>query len=504
MKKTAIIIGAGPAGLTAAYELLEKTNIKPIVLEMSNQVGGLSKTLNYKGNYIDIGGHRFFSKSDKIMKWWQNILPIEPLKEENRKDKEKLLIRKRLSRIYFSQKFFDYPITLSKKTIINLGFWRMLKITMSFLWIRIFPIKKEKNLEDFFINRFGKELYNTFFRNYTKKVWGRPCRKIKPEWGSQRIKKISMLKICQHALKKFLQEKKEEGDIKQKKTETSLIDKFLYPKFGPGQLWEKVAKIIKTKGGEIRNNQKVVGVYESKKGKQIAKVKIKNFADNRERILKADYFFSTMAIQDLIKAWQRNVPQEVRKVAQGLKYRSLLVVGLLLKKMKTKLPDNWIYIQEPNVKLGRLQIFNNWSPYLVKNPQTVWLGLEYFCNQDDDLWKKPQKAMKKLAIKELVKIGLIREKEVQDAVVIKTAKAYPAYFDSYERLDTIKDFVNQFENLFLIGRNGMHHYNNQDHSMLTAIEAVKNIIKNTPRKKKNIWSINSENEYHEKKKLKID
>lgn len=513
--KTAIIIGAGPAGLTAAYELLNKTNIKLIIYEMANEVGGISKTINYNGNRIDLGGHRFFSKSDRIVRWWQNILPIQQqniatqnLQGIDSLDPEKtdriMLMRRRISRIFFLRKFFDYPISLNFNTFLNLGIVRTIKIIFSYIKIRFFPIKSEKSLEDFFINRFGKELYLTFFKDYTGKVWGVPCNQIKPEWGAQRIKGLSISKAILHAIKMIVLN---DYSINQQNIETSLIGQFMYPKFGPGQMWEEVAKIVKEKGGEIYLNHRVIGLeYQLNK---IVQVKIKNETTGDIIIKKGDYFFSTMPVKELIQSFGESINQEVQQVARGLMYRDFITVGLLVKKLKIKnetkikannniIPDNWIYIQEEDVKLGRLQIFNNWSPYMVKDKNTVWLGLEYFCNEGDELWSNSDSNFIRFAIHELTKIDFIEEEDVLDSVIIRMPKAYPAYFGTYDQFDIIRNFIDKYENLFLVGRNGMHRYNNQDHSMLTAMTAVENIIKDN-KSKDNIWSINVEETYHEEK-----
>ena len=521
-RKTAIIIGTGPAGLTAAYELLIKTDIKPIIFEVSSDIGGISKTINYKGNRIDLGGHRFFSKSERVMKWWQEILPLQgapskddlildrniPLSKETdapdpQKQDEVLLVRSRLSRIFFLRKFFNYPISLNLKTLQNLGILRIIRIGWSYLTIRLFPIRKEKNLEDFFINRFGKELYLTFFKDYTEKVWGVPCSKIKPEWGAQRIKGLSITKAIIHALKNIFSK---DVSIDQKKTETSLIGQFLYPKYGPGQLWEKVAELITEKGGEVNLNQKVVGIETNKD--KIISVIIRNEKTGKELEIESDYFFSCMPVKDLINS-MKNVPGNINEIANGLIYRDFITVGLLLNKLKIKnhtkhktindiVPDNWIYIQERDVKAGRLQIFNNWSPYMVKDENNVWIGLEYFCNEGDELWNMADKDFAEFAVNEFCKIGIIEKEDVLDSVVIRMPKTYPAYFGTYDQFDMIREFTDKIENLFLIGRNGMHRYNNQDHSMLTAMTAVENIINNI-KTKDNIWNINTEQEYHEKK-----
>lgn len=500
--KKAIIIGAGPAGLTAAYELLKKTDIQPILIEEYHMVGGISRTEQYKGNRMDLGGHRFFSKSDVVMNWWKEIFPVEeelsqplPFKE---KDKV-MLLRNRLSRIFFLRRFFNYPVSLSMDTIRNLGFLRLLKIGISYTAIRILPRKKEQSLEDFFINRFGKELYKTFFKDYTEKVWGVKCSEISADWGSQRIKGLSVSKAILHALKSI---KKKNTDIEQKDTETSLIEKFLYPKYGPGQLWEEVASRIQKQGGEILLNHKAIGLQAQ--GQNIISVKVCT-PDGSSKTIEGDYVFSSMPIQDLIRGLDARVPDPICKIAAGLVYRDFMTVGLLLNKLKIKdrsqnkiVPDTWIYIQERDVKIGRLQIFNNWSPFLVADEQKVWIGLEYFVNEGDEMWTMPDEEFIRFAIGELSHIGIISQEDVLDATLIRVPKAYPAYFGTYPQLSEVIEYTGQFENLYLIGRNGMHKYNNQDHSMLTAITAVDNIIQRRT-DKNNIWSINTEEEYQESK-----
>lgn len=534
-QKKAIIIGAGPAGLTAAYELLDKTDIKPVIYEMSDEIGGISKTVKYKGNRIDIGGHRFFSKNERVMKWWQNIMPLQgapakddlilkrdiPLHKEcskreiGQKESKKIvapdpeiednvmLNRGRLSRIYFLRKFFNYPITLNSNTIKNLGALRMLKIGLSYSKVAISPIKDEKTLEDFYINRFGRELYSTFFDDYNVKLWGVPCSKIEPDFGAQRVKGLSITKVITHAIKsKF----SNDSSLEQKKVETSLIEQFMYPKFGPGQIWEEVADIITQNGGEIHFNHEATGIEHDEDN--ITKIKIKDHKSGEIKTIEGDYFFSTMPVKDLISS-MKNVPDDVHDVANGLMYRDFITVGLLLNELKIKnetkqktinniVPDNWIYIQERDVKLGRLQIFNNWSPYLLEDDTKSWIGLEYFCNEGDELWNASDDEFTQFAIEELAKIDIINKEDVLDNVVIRVQKTYPAYFGTYNQFDRVKSFTNKFNNLFLIGRNGMHRYNNMDHSMLTAMTAVENIINNI-NSKDNLWSINAEEEYHEEK-----
>ncbi len=522
-QEVAIIVGAGPAGLTAAYELLDKTNIKPVILEKSEEIGGISRTVNYKGNRIDIGGHRFFSKSDKIMNWWINILPLQgPSVRENlsieknnylknnicqsnnfpdpEKSDKLMLNRNRVSRILFTRKFFDYPISLNYNTLHDLGIERTAKIGISYLKTVLNPIDDEKSLEEFFINRFGRELYLTFFKDYTEKVWGVPCNRIKADWGSQRIKGLSIKKTLYHSL---MSEFSKKSLFSQKKVETSLIGEFMYPKFGPGQMWEEVARKIVKNGGEIYLNHKVVGIKTNNNNVTCVKTidgsdQIKNWEGN--------HFLSSMPVKELIESFNE-VPIRILEVARGLVYRDLIVVGLLLKQLKIKnqtktktindiVPDNWIYIQERDLKLGRVQIFNNWSPYLVKDSNNVWLGLEYFCNEGDKLWKMSDIAFKDFAIDELVKLGFINTEDIIDNLILKVEKTYPAYFGSYDKFNLIREFSDRFTNLYLIGRNGMHRYNNMDHSMLTAMTAVDNII-NGVKSKENIWNINAEEDYQE-------
>jgi len=448
--KTALIIGAGPAGLTAALELLEKKDIHPIVVEQESFVGGISRTVEHNGNRMDIGGHRFFSKNDWVMNWWKSIYGD-------------MMLRPRLSRILYMRKFFDYPVSLNANTIKGLGLWRMAKIGMSYLKSSLFQIKEEKNLQDFMLNRFGKELYLTFFKDYTEKVWGIPCEQISAEWGAQRIKGLSIAKTIKHALFKNTKE-------------TSLIDEFLYPKLGPGDLWQRAADKVLELGGEIKFNTK------------IEKLNLKEY----------DYVLSSMPVKDLINAME-DVPPNIKEIANGLVYRDFITIGVLLSKLEIgNIKDNWIYVQESDVKVGRLQIFNNWSEYLVKDKSKIWLGMEYFANEGDDLWSMSERVFSKFAITELEKIGVAKKENVLDTVVVKVPKAYPAYFGTYNKFSELKAWLDGIDNLFLIGRNGMHKYNNMDHSMLSAKEAV-NAIHSGSKDKSAIWSVNSEEDYHEGK-----
>jgi len=517
-QKVAIIIGAGPAGLTAAIELQRHTGIKPILLEASTQVGGLSRTVRYNGNRMDIGGHRFFSKSDRVMQWWLDLMPLEagegelryrgqsremphsPATTDPADENLVMLVRQRKSRIYFMRRFFDYPIRLTPDTLRKMGPKRTVRAGLSYLRSACFPRRHERTLEDFLINRFGRELYETFFRSYTEKVWGVPCTEISAEWGAQRIKGLSLRAVVAHFLKKKLGSRNE-SDIAQKETQTSLIEKFLYPKLGPGQLWERAAEIVRSNGGEIHHGIQVDRI--NVKDGLIQSVEARS-ADGRQCAFSGDYFFSTMPVRELIRGFSVEVPAEVRKVSEGLVYRDFINVGLLANKLRltepdgTQLKDNWIYIQESDVLVGRLQIFNNWSPWLVKDDQKVWIGLEYFCNDTDPIWKLSDKEMADLAIAEIAKIGILNPEDVEDFHVEHVPKTYPAYFGTYDRFDLIREYLDSFENLFLIGRNGMHKYNNQDHSMLTAMAAVENIV-NGVAAKDNIWAINTEMDYHEEK-----
>ncbi len=523
-KKKALIVGCGPAGLTAAIELLKNSDVQPIVFEMSNDIGGISKTVNYKGNRIDIGGHRFFSKSTRVMNWWKEVMPIqnkpalddiilkrklpESLGEKGVDPEKKdlvLLFRNRLSRIFYLRYFFDYPISLKWDTFKRLGFLRIIRIGLTYVQINIFPIRDEKTLEEFLINRFGKELYSTFFKDYTEKVWGVSCNNIPADWGAQRIKGLSITKTLSHAIKNIF---RRDQSLEQKETETSLIGQFLYPKLGPGQLWEEVARKVVELGGEIYFNQKAVGI--DIEDTSVTSLSVYNSEKDEVTTHSCDYVISTMPVKELIEAIPREkIPSNVSEVAKGLVYRDFITVGLLLKKLLLKndterktindmIPDHWIYIQEKDVRLGRLQIFNNWSPYMVADKDTIWVGLEYFCNEGDSLWQKSDGEFIDYAMYELEHIGFIDKSDVLDSTLLRVPKTYPAYFGTYDRFDEIRAYTDTISNLFLIGRNGMHRYNNADHSMLTAMIAVENITNNISTKKE-IWEVNTEEEYHEEK-----
>jgi protoporphyrinogen oxidase len=536
MGKIAIIAGAGPAGLTAAYELLKRTDIHPIVCESTNAIGGIAQTYNYKGNRIDIGGHRFFSKEKRVMDWWFNILPLQgapasddlekghdidfatesimehlgthmkktvPAPDPETEDRV-MLQRPRLSRIFYRKHFFPYPIGITLLVARRLGFWNTFLIGMSYIKRQVFPVKDETYLDAFYKNRFGDRLYTTFFEAYTEKVWGVPCNHIRADWGAQRVKGLSLKRAVTHAIKDLLSS---DFKKKQEERETSLITRFFYPKFGPGQMWETVTEQIKECGAEVRMQTRVIGVQH--KDNRVVSATVEHIETGKIEEIACDYFFSTMPIKHLAGMMHPRPPEKVIEVAEGLSYRDFLTVGLLVNKLHVQekgknsaddVPDNWIYIQEGGVRVGRVQIFNNWSPYMVADRKNhIWIGLEYFVNEGGDLWIKPDADMIKLGISEMEKIGFLKGEDVVDACVLRMPKAYPAYIGSYDQLHVVRDYVESIPNLFLIGRNGMHRYNNQDHSMLTAMMAVDNIVAGV-QSKSALWDVNVDMVYHEEKK----
>jgi protoporphyrinogen oxidase len=519
MGKTAVIIGAGPAGLTAALELLRQTDIKPIVLEESTFVGGISRTVNNGGNRMDIGGHRFFSKSKEVMDWWESILPIQgaPALDDILLDRDKelqpegpdpekedrvMLVRDRVSRIFFLRHFFDYPISLKWSTFAGMGLRNTVRVGFGYLKSVIHKLP-ETSLENFYVNKFGRPLYEMFFEDYTEKVWGVHPSKIGADWGAQRVKGLSVMSILKDVLTKPFRKK----SIDQQKVETSLIERFIYPKYGPGQLWETVASEIVKAGGELRLSSKVSGIV-VKDGKVVA---VEVDSPEGKETIEGDYVFSSMPVKDLVKAVKGvEVPREVAAVAEGLPYRDFVTVGVLAKKLKItngtkiktfedRVPDTWIYVQERDVKVGRLQIFNNWSPYMVSDYKgTMYVGMEYFCDEGDELWSMSDPDFVEMALDELEKIGVADKKDVLKADRIKVKKAYPAYFGTYSEIAKVREWLDEIPNLYCVGRNGQHRYNNMDHSMLTAMEAVR-CVKDNLTTKDNVWEVNTEKEYHESK-----
>jgi len=515
--KKAVIIGAGPAGVTAAYELLKQSKeYEVLILEESQEIGGISRTVRYNGNRMDIGGHRFFSKDVRVTKWWDEVMPRQgqpafddrklnrqvPLAEggpDPEKEDRVMLTRRRVSRIYYKKKFFDYPVKMNAKTIKNMGFLTTMQAGFSYLF-SVVAKKPEDNLENFYINRFGRKLYSMFFEGYTEKLWGRHPKEIGADWGSQRVKGLSILAILKDVVFKVL------PGSKNHKVETSLIEEFQYPKYGPGQLWETAAAEVEKMGGEIRKGCKVTGIRTV--GNKIESIVYQ--CEGKEVTVEGDVFISSMPVKDLV-AGMNDVPQKLQTIAAGLPYRDFVTVGLLVNKLNLKnetnlttlsniVPDCWIYVQDVGVKLGRIQIFNNWSPYLVADPEnTVWIGLEYFVTEGDTYWNMSEEEWVAFGIAELIKMGVISdEKDVLDSYRERVKKAYPAYFDTYYEMDQLIPYLDRFGNLYCVGRNGQHRYNNMDHSMATSFEAVSNIL-NGREDKKNIWSVNTEKEYHEEK-----
>ncbi len=519
MKKV-IIIGAGPAGLTAAHTLLKSgKDYEAVILEESDQIGGISRTVNYNGNRMDIGGHRFFSKDEHVMQWWTERMPLQGSDAYDDKllgrsktlakkgpDPEKedtvMLVRQRISRIIYKKKFFDYPISMKPQTFINMGFLQTMRAGFSYLASTVHK-RKEDSLENFYINRFGKVLYSMFFEGYTEKLWGRHPREISAEWGEQRVKGLSISAIFLDVFRKLFTKSDH------RKTETSLIEEFWYPKYGPGQLWECVAKEIESLGGRIIK-QACVDVVSVSPGNVF--VEYADGVSQTKTKLEGDIVISSMPLKDLIECMGPNVPMQVQQIAKGLPYRDFVTIGLLVKELKLKnrtaiktindiVPDCWIYVQDTGVKLGRIQIFNNWSPYMVKEiDQYVWIGLEYFCKEGDSFWNMTDEESRRFATEELIKMGVLdSENQVLDAHRERVKKAYPAYFDTYAQLDRVVSYLDQFPDLYCVGRNGQHRYNNMDHSMVTAFEAVNNITQNISGKH-NVWNVNTEKSYHEVKR----
>lgn len=466
--KKVIVVGGGPAGLTAAYELC-KAGVKSIVLEKDNIVGGISRTVNYKGYHFDLGGHRFFTKVKAVDDIWHEVLNGDFLR------------RKRVSRIYYNQKFFTYPLR-PFNALFGLGLWTSLLIFLSYLKVQIFPEKSQKTFEHWVSNRFGKHLYETFFKTYTEKVWGIPCSDISADWAAQRIKGLSLLIAVKNALMKQ-NTKNKDAVVK------TLIDAFDYPKRGPGMMWEAFADIVQEKGSQVRLGAEVERILWTKNGVVALEINV----DGGTELVEGSHFISSMPIRELIQKFDPAVPEAVLKAATSLNYRDFLTVALIINKPDV-FPDNWIYIHDPDVKIGRIQNFKNWSPYMVPDPNKTCVGLEYFCFEGDELWSLPDQELIELGKKELEILDLVRASDVEDGAVVRMPKAYPLYDPTYrESLQTIRQFLSRINNLQVVGRNGMHKYNNQDHSMLTSMMAVENILGANH----NLWKVNEEQEYHE-------
>lgn len=536
-KQSVVIIGGGPAGLTAAWELIKDggaDRYDVTVLEETHEFGGISRTVKHNGNRMDIGGHRFFSKDDRIMDWWKNTLPLQgaPSYDDKKLNREHdmepggpdpeaedkvMLKRHRVSRIYWNKHFLDYPISLSAGTLKAMGFKLTMVAGFSYLKSMVHKLP-EDNLENFYINRFGRKLYSMFFEGYTEKLWGRHPSEISADWGAQRVKGLSIMGVLKNAFQKLLPKKRDNSEV-----ETSLIEEFWYPKYGPGQLWETVESNCENAGVKVVTDAKVIEVRQQ--NGHISSV-VTEAADGTRTEWNADQFISSMPVKDLVEAidaagvdteaaatGSKAAPEAVTEVAEGLPYRDFVTVGLLVNHLKLEnttdiptlgnppiVPDCWIYVQDPGYKVGRIQVFNNWSPYLVKNvDDTVWIGLEYFCEEGDTFWNMSEEDAVKFAISELMRMGVIEKPEdVLDSHRERVKKAYPAYFDTYDRIDEVIDYLDGFGNLYCVGRNGQHRYNNMDHSMATAIEAVDN-IKSGKATKENVWSVNTDQSYHEEK-----
>jgi protoporphyrinogen oxidase len=466
-----IIGGGGPAGLTAAYEL-SKHGRSCVVLEADSRlVGGISRTDEYKGYRFDIGGHRFFSKSSEINTLWEEILGDQFIK------------RSRLSRIYYNRKFFHYPLKPAD-ALLKLGPTRAIRILLSYLKARLAPIQPERTFEDWVVNRFGRELFQTFFKSYTEKLWGIPTNEISADWAAQRIKGLSLTKAVLSALTSSPRSRK--GEIIK-----TLVDEFHYPRLGPGQMWEKARDRIRDQGGAVHLDRRVVEIEHD--GTSVNAF-VARGSDGRYTRYIGSRFLSTLPVRELIRSMNPTPPEHVLRAADSLKYRDFLTVVLIVDRPET-FPDNWIYIHEPNVRLGRIQNFKNWSPDLVPDPSKSSLGLEYFCNDTEDFWSMPDSELIELGRREIDSIGLVRAADVVDGCVVRMPKAYPVYDDEYQsHLGVIRDWLSGFSNLELAGRNGMHKYNNQDHSMMTALLAARNIMGQGPY---DTWKVNTDAEYHE-------
>ncbi|MBE6372383.1 MAG: NAD(P)/FAD-dependent oxidoreductase [Lentisphaerae bacterium] len=518
-----IIIGAGPAGLTAGYKLLKSApagEYAVTILEASGTVGGISRTVNHNGNRMDIGGHRFFSKDEEVNRMWEELMPeqgspslddrilqrevkYEPGGPDPEQTDRVMLLRKRVSRIYYRETFFDYPVKISFNTIRNMGLVCTMAAGFSYLK-SVFFKRPEDSLENFYINRFGKKLYSMFFESYTEKLWGRHPRNISPDWGAQRVKGLSIYAVLKDIVMKMLPQKENRQD----RVETSLIDRFHYPKYGPGQLWEITASEFEKMGGKI--------IYHAQAEKiNLAGGRVRSITyieNGKETEMPCDLLISSMPLKDLA-AGMNEIPADAAEAAAGLPYRDFVTVGLLTDRLKLKnktrlktlndlVPDCWIYVQDAKVKLGRIQIFNNWSPYLVKDPEhTAWIGLEYFCQEGDDFWKLSPEELCQRGVSELIKMKIIDpESPILDYHVEKVPKAYPAYFDTYADIRKLIDYLDTIGNLYCIGRNGQHRYNNMDHSMLTAFAAVEHILSGKDSDRSKIWTVNTEKEYHEEQR----
>jgi protoporphyrinogen oxidase len=467
---TLLVIGAGPAGLTAAFEAQRQGWDVTVVEKDPRYVGGISRTVEHEGYRFDIGGHRFFSKNDEITRWWKERLPDDFIQV------------KRMSRIFYRGRYFDYPLK-PWNALSNLGFFTSLACVFSYGWARLFPRRPERSFEDWVSNRFGRRLFNIFFKTYTEKVWGIPTHQLSADWAAQRIKGLSLSKAIINA---FRGPGGSGGAVIK-----TLIDTFDYPRLGPGQMWEKTAADVQAGGGRLLLGTQAARIHHA--GGRVTGVDVTG-ADGAVRTLPADQFIVSMPLRETVQAFDPPLPAPVQEAARGLAYRDFLTVALVVEG-ENPFPDNWIYIHEPDVKLGRIQNFKNWSEALIGRPGTTCLGLEYFCFAGDELWAQADDALIELGRRELAQLGLARPEQIREGTVVRMEKAYPVYDPGYqERVDTIRTaLAATASNLQIVGRNGMHKYNNQDHSMLTAILAARNL----DGARYNVWGVNTDAEYHE-------
>lgn len=468
MPKHVVIVGAGPAGLTAAEELVSK-GIKVTVLEKDpTYVGGLSRTVQFKHFRFDIGGHRFFSKNAEIVKWWQDRLPHD------------FLNVKRQSRIYYKGKLYDYPLR-PFNALRNLGLFNSIACAQSYAWIKLFPINPEVSFEDWVTNRFGRRLFKIFFKTYTEKVWGIPCSRISSDWASQRIRGLSLKEAVLNAFKR---------QDKSGRTVKTLINEFFYPRLGPGMMWETTRRDIEKQGGRIFMGKTAARLV--RKGHRVVEIQTEDKNGHIEK-WSADEYIVTMPLRETILAFQPPLPEHIRDIASRLSYRDFITVMLVIKE-RHLFGDNWIYVHDPTVMVGRVQNFKNWSPEMVPVDGVSCLGCEYFCNIDDFLWQKTDAELLALASHELEEIGLIPDSKIIDGCVVRMEKAYPVYDHDYKNnIYDIRKAISKIENLQTVGRNGMHKYNNQDHSMMTALLAARNLIGENH----DPWHVNSDAEYQE-------
>ena len=475
MKTRVVIIGGGPAGLTAGY-LLSKEEVDLVVLEADPvYIGGISRTVTYKGFHFDIGGHRFFSKSKAVEDLWTEILPND------------MLVRPRSSRIFYDGKFFSYPLK-PLEALLKLGIFRSALCVLSWMKARLFPVRDPRNFEDWVSNQFGKRLFNTFFKSYTEKVWGMSCKEISADWAAQRIKGLSL----GSAIKNALIPQRYNGD--RTKVIKTLINSFRYPRRGPGMMWEECAEKMKALGGRLEMGCRVTRCsYDETSGNWTVEYKDRQ---GDLQAIEAEHVISSAPMRELMCGLSPSASERAKHAAESLKYRDFLTVMLILKDRRM-FDDNWIYIHDPSVKVGRVQNFRSWSPEMVPEPDKVCYGLEYFCFEHDGLWESSDRDLIELAKRELVEIGLSKEGDFIDGCVVRQKKAYPVYDDDYARhVATIRqELETQYPNLHLVGRNGMHKYNNQDHAMMTAMLCVENILADA--RLYDLWQVNSDAEYHE-------